>query len=133
MTDNDKVRLDKWLWAARFFKTRVLASGAIEGGHVQVNDERPKPARVLRLGDRLRIRTAHGEFEVTVAALSDRRGPAEQARLLYQETADSMARREAAALEQALAPQFEHPLSKGRPTKKWRRQLDRFDHKHSKD
>ncbi|TJZ69043.1 RNA-binding S4 domain-containing protein [Chitiniphilus eburneus] len=133
MTDDVKVRLDKWLWAARFFKTRSLATDAIDGGHVHLNGERAKPARSVRIGDMLRIRVAHGEFEVAVVALSDHRGPAETARALYRETEESAARREAAALDRELAPQFEHPLSKGRPTKKWRRQLHQFDRKQHKD
>ncbi len=131
MSDIDKVRIDKWLWAARFFKTRSLATEAIEGGHVQLNGDRPKPARTVKAGDMLRIRAAHGEFEVRVQALADRRGPAEVARLLYEETPESTERRAQAAEEKALAPQFDHPDVRGRPTKKWRRQLHYFERKNS--
>ncbi|HSC81090.1 MAG TPA: RNA-binding S4 domain-containing protein [Chitinolyticbacter sp.] len=127
MSDDNKVRLDKWLWAARFFKTRSLATTAIDGGHVHLNGDRAKPARTVKQGDRLRIQVTHGLFEIEVLALSDRRGPAELARLLYRETDESVARREVVALERELAPQFDHPQVKGRPTKKWRRELNRFD------
>ncbi|WP_255989463.1 RNA-binding S4 domain-containing protein [Chitinolyticbacter albus] len=127
MSDDNKVRLDKWLWAARFFKTRSLATAAIDGGHVHLNGDRAKPARTVKQGDRLRIQVTHGLFEIEVLALSDRRGPAELARLLYRETDESAARREVVALERELAPQFDHPQVKGRPTKKWRRELNRFD------
>ncbi|WP_245559227.1 RNA-binding S4 domain-containing protein [Chitiniphilus shinanonensis] len=133
MSDDVKVRLDKWLWASRFFKTRSLATDAIDGGHVHLNGERAKPARSVRIGDLLRIQVPHGEFEVEVMALSDRRGGADIARTLYRETEQSAARREATTLERELAPQFDHPLSKGRPTKKWRRQLHQFDRKQFKD
>ncbi|BCL74899.1 heat shock protein 15 [Jeongeupia sp. HS-3] len=124
-----KVRLDKWLWAARFFKTRSLATDAIDAGHVHLNGDRAKPARTVKIGDRLRILTAHGEFGVVVAQLADRRGPAEVARALYEETPESEARRLQQAQERTLEPNFEHPLSKGRPTKKWRRQLHDFSRK----
>ncbi|MDR3426314.1 RNA-binding S4 domain-containing protein [Silvimonas sp.] len=118
-----KYRVDKWLWAARFFKTRSLATDAVTAGHIHLNGERPKPARDLKVGDMLRIQVPHGEFEVEVLALSDQRGSGEKARSLYQETPESLVKREQAALEKQLAPQFDHPLAKGRPTKKWRRQL----------
>ncbi|AOY02098.1 RNA-binding S4 domain-containing protein [Jeongeupia sp. USM3] len=124
-----KVRLDKWLWAARFYKTRSLATEAIDAGHVHLNGDRAKPARTVKAGDRLRVLTAHGEFDVVVAQLSDRRGPAEVARTLYDETPESEARRAQQSLDRALVPTFEHPLSKGRPTKKWRRQLHDFSRK----
>lgn len=129
--NDDKVRLDKWLWAARFFKTRSLATQAIDGGHVHLNGERIKPARTLKPGDMLRILTAHGEFEVKVLALSERRGPAEVARLLYTETEESRLRRERMTEAKALAPQFDHPDVRGRPTKKWRRQLHYFERKNT--
>jgi ribosome-associated heat shock protein Hsp15 len=117
------VRLDKWLWAARFFKTRSLAAEAIAGGHVHLNGARAKPARLPVVGDMLRIRNASGEFEVVVTAVFDRRGPATTAQGLYRETDASVAARAQRREEQALAPVFDHPDAKGRPTKKWRRQL----------
>lgn len=127
----DKVRIDKWLWAARFFKTRSMASTAIDGGHVHIEGDRIKPARLLKVGEKLRIHTAHGEFEVIVLQLADKRGPAEVARTLYEETAESIVKRERAAEEAKLAPQFDHPQVQGRPTKKWRRQLHRFERDNS--
>ncbi|GLR13787.1 heat shock protein 15 [Chitinimonas prasina] len=123
------IRLDKWLWAARFFKTRSLAGTAIDGGHVHLNGERAKPSRHLKPGDRLRIRTQTEEYEVLVLALSEKRGPATEARLLYVETAESEAARQSRREAQALAPVFEHPDVRGRPTKKWRRQLHYFERK----
>lgn len=121
------VRLDKWLWAARFFKTRSLASQAIDAGHIHLNGERAKPARTLKPGDQLRILNAGGEFLVEVLALSEQRGPAAQAQSLYRESAASIAARAQRRSEQALAPVFDHPDIKGRPTKKWRRQLHYFE------
>jgi len=119
------VRVDKWLWAARFFKTRSLASDAVSGGKIKLNGSAPKPAREVKVGDRLDI--CHGEmrWEVIVQGLSEKRGPAPEARLLYEETADSLAARLAAQLRR----QFEHePAAEihGRPTKRDRRQMDRF-------
>lgn len=131
MNDSDKIRIDKWLWAARFFKTRSMATEAIDGGHVHLNGDRIKPARTVKMGDMLRIHTQHGDFEVQVRMLSDKRGPAEQARLLYEETAESIEKRARAAEDKALAPQFDHPDVRGRPTKKWRRQLHYFERKNS--
>src|SRR5438876_7196279 len=84
----DSVRLDRWLWAARFFKTRALASAAIAGGKVHVNGTRAKPAKQLRVGDSLRLRIGPYEWLVTVCALSERRGPAKDAQLLYEESPD---------------------------------------------
>lgn len=127
MSESEKVRLDKWLWAARFFKTRAMATEAIDGGHVHLNGDKVKPARTVKVGDMLRILAAHGEFEVQVLALADKRGPAEIARTLYAETADSAERRARQSEEKALAPQFDHPEVRGRPTKKWRRQLHLFE------
>ncbi|MBS1157204.1 MAG: RNA-binding protein [Proteobacteria bacterium] len=127
----DKVRLDKWLWAARFFKTRSMATDAIEGGHVHLNGERIKPARMVKPGDMLRIQAAHGEFEVTVLGLEEKRGPAEVARMLYEETPESIEKRARVAEEKTLAPQFDHPDVRGRPTKKWRRQLHFFERKNT--
>lgn len=120
-----KVRLDKWLWAARFFKTRALAAEAVEGGKVQVNGDRPKRARSLQMGDELRIRLGPYEHVVTVRGLSDRRGPASQAAGLYEETEASRTAREALALQMKSLHSLFGP-EKGRPTKKDRREIDRL-------
>lgn len=124
---DEGVRLDKWLWAARFFKTRNLAAEAIAGGHVHLNGDKAKASRQPKVGDRLRIRTVAAEFEVVVLDVSDRRGPASEAQQLYRETDESVAARARHREAQALAPVFDHPDAKGRPTKKWRRQLHKFE------
>lgn len=120
----DRVRVDRWLWAARFFKTRSLATEAVEGGRVQVNGDRVKAARPVRPGDRLRIRRGQEEVEVVVAALAGQRGPAPAAQALYEETESSVARRLALAEQQrtlaASAPRFP-----GRPDRKARRAITR--------
>ena len=119
--DDDKARLDKWLWAARFFKTRALAKAAIEGGKVHCRGERCKPAKEPKLGDELTIRAGFDERTVIVRALSMVRRGAPEAQLLYEETEDSSARREqAAALRQAGALGVQ---TDGRPSKKQRRQI----------
>ena len=118
------MRVDKWLWAARFFKTRGLATEAVLGGHVHLNGARVKPAKEVRPGDTLAIRVGTAEWTVVVAALAEKRGPASVARTLYEETPESLARREQAALERRLAPP---PLGSdlgARPTKQDRRRLD---------
>lgn len=120
-----RLRIDKWLWAARFFKTRSLAAEAVAGGKVQVNGERAKPSRALKVGDRLSIRTGTLSWEVTVTVLSERRGPADEARKLYLESEDRRREREEQAALLA-AQRRSAPFSKGRPTKKARRQLTRF-------
>jgi ribosome-associated heat shock protein Hsp15 len=104
-----------------------MATDAIDGGHVYLNGDKVKPARQIRKGDELRIHTPHGDFEVQVRVIADRRGPAEVARTLFEETAQSIEKRARVAEEKALAPQFDHPDVKGRPTKKWRRQLHVFE------
>ena len=121
----EKVRLDKWLWAARFFKTRALAAEAVAGGKVEVNGDRPKRARPLQVGDELRIRLGPYEHIVTVRALSDRRGPATEAAGLYQETEASRSAREARALQLKSLHSLFGP-EKGRPTKKNRREIERL-------
>ncbi len=119
-----RVRLDKWLWAARFYKTRTLAAEAVEGGKVQVNGERVKRAKLLQLGDEVRIRQGPYEFQLSVRGLSEHRGPASVASTLYEERAEGKAAREAMQLQVKLMAQtFSH--DKGRPTKKDRRKLDR--------
>lgn len=124
MNEMTTVRLDKWLWAARFFKTRSLASEAVDTGKVKVGGERVKPARSLRVGDELAIDNGAETWEVVVLGLSDKRGGASVARLLYGETPASIARREQLAEERKL---FREPGTtiKGRPTKRDRRQLSK--------
>jgi len=119
------VRVDKWLWAARFYKTRSLAATAVLGGRVQVNGDRAKRSKVVRPGDEVRVRRGPFEFTVTVLELSERRGPAEQAARLYRESEASRQAREALAtqLKYAPAPGYE---GKGRPTKRDRRLIERI-------
>ena len=123
--NDDPLRIDKWLWAARFFKTRSLAAKAVDGGRVRLNGEGAKPARALKAGDELAIRVGELEWVVEVKALSRQRGPAAQAALLYAEREDSRARRQAAIALRRARP---HPaaLVKGRPTKRDRRLIHRF-------
>jgi len=122
----DAVRLDKWLWAARFFKTRQLAHDAIDGEKVHVNGARAKPARVVRLGDTLEVQGVEHRWVVVVRALSDRRGPAIEARALYEETPESVAAREQRAQARRLGVEPGLQLRRGRPTKRERRELDRY-------
>lgn len=123
----DKVRLDKWLWAARFFKTRSLAAEAIGGGKVHVNEARAKPAHAVKVGETLSIRRGPYEYLVVVKALSHQRGPATQAALLYEETTESRQKREMLAAQSKLhALNTPHPAR--RPTKKDRRRIIRFTH-----
>lgn len=122
----DRVRLDKWLWAARFYKTRGLAVEAIDGGKVQVAGDRVKRARLIRVGEQLRIRQGPYEHAIVVLALSERRGPAPEAAKLYQETPESRAARERLALQLKAASSALVHEEKGRPTKRNRRQFDRL-------
>jgi ribosome-associated heat shock protein Hsp15 len=124
--DADKVRLDKWLWAARFFKTRGLAAEAVDGGKVHVNGNRTKPAKLVEAGDSLRIRIGPYDWFVTVRAVTERRGSAKDAQLLYDETPEGRAARQqlAEAHKIAPAPTYE---GKGRPTKKQRREIERLE------
>jgi ribosome-associated heat shock protein Hsp15 len=121
----ERMRLDKWLWAARFFKTRSLATQAIEHGRVKLNGERVKPARDVRPGDRLDVRIGDSDWTLTVRALAMQRGPAPVAQALYEEDPDSQARRlqQAQARKLAVSPAA---AIKGRPTKRDRRQIHRF-------
>ncbi len=122
---SDKVRIDRWLWAARFFKTRSLAGKAVSGGHVYVNGKRVKAARPVRVGDSLQIRRGHLEFDVVVLGVSGRRGPATVARTLYEETGESIRRREQAALERRfMRPEGTAPTR--RPDKRERRKIRRL-------
>jgi ribosome-associated heat shock protein Hsp15 len=122
--DEDKTRLDKWLWAARFYKTRGLAAESVTGGKVHLNGVRTKPARALRIGDEITITQAPYEHVVIVKGLSARRGPAKEAALLYEETAESRGRREALREQMRLQPA---PIPhRGPMTKKQRREVIRF-------
>ncbi len=124
----EPVRIDKWLWAARFFKTRALAVEAIGGGKVDLNGERAKPSRVLKPGDQVRVRLGPFEHVVTVLALARLRGPAAKAALLYQEDPASRARRLALAEAHRLARES-FRAGEGRPSKKERREIERFKKK----
>ncbi len=117
------MRLDKWLWAARFFRTRALAVRAIEAGHVSVNSERAKPAKALRAGDGLVVRRPLFEHAVTVKELAETRGSAAIAATLYEETEESRTRRARLAAEMKALPA---PRFKGRPTKKTRRDYEKW-------
>ena len=127
MTDSEtsRVRIDKWLWAARFYKTRSLAADAVEGGKAQVNGERVKPAKVLKVGDTLNIRNGQFSWEVSVLALNERRGSAAEAAKMYSESDQSkMEREEKIALLKV--ERQSNPFPGGRPTKRQRRQIIRF-------
>lgn len=125
-TEQGKVRLDKWLWAARFFKTRSLAADAIEGGKVELNGDRVKRAKNVQQGDEVSVRLGPYEHVVVVRGLSERRGPASVAHTLYEETAASIAARERLAAQLKMAPAAFVYEERGRPTKKDRRELTRF-------
>lgn len=121
----EAVRIDKWLWSARFFKTRNLAAEAVDGGKVQLNGARTKPSHVVRVGDELRVRRGPYDWVVLVRALSARRGPASQAQLMYAETEESKKSREALATQLRLQGEPGFGL-RGRPTKKGRREIMGF-------
>jgi ribosome-associated heat shock protein Hsp15 len=126
MSDSrERVRFDKWLWAARFYRTRTLAAQAIDAGQARLDDERVKPSHAVRVGERVTVRRQGLVWEAEVIALSDRRGSAADAALLYRESADSVAARERAIAERqaALAAQARFT---GRPTKRDRRKLEDF-------
>jgi len=120
-----RVRLDKWLWAARFFKTRVLATAAANGGKVRQSGQRARASRPVGIGDVYEIQRGYERYEIVVTALASRRGPASEAALLYRETDDSIARRADEAEKRRLA-QLQRPRSESRPDKKQRRQIRRF-------
>ncbi|MBF0144120.1 MAG: RNA-binding S4 domain-containing protein [Magnetococcales bacterium] len=124
-SDADPVRIDKWLWAARFFKTRSLAAEAVGGGLVQRNGERVKPGRDVKVGDRLTIRRGPFTFQVTILALSSHRGPAPVAVTLYEESPESRLAREELATEKRLQTRGAVALAGGRPEKKARRRFER--------
>jgi ribosome-associated heat shock protein Hsp15 len=119
------VRIDKWLWAARFFKTRSLAAKACELGRIQSNDQTAKAARDVRIGDMLRVTNAGGDFQVEVLLLSEVRGPASVAQTLYRETEESKELRMKVAAEHKAMKQFEQ-LPAGRPSKRDRRRIIQF-------
>lgn len=121
-----KLRIDKWLWAARFFKTRALAQAAVESGRVLVAGERVKASRALRLGDELLVRTGDLARTVIVLALHDRRGPASEAQALYEETQESVRSRVEALARRALEQDPAQAIDQGRPTKRDRRRIDRL-------
>ena len=118
----DGTRIDRWLWAARFFRTRSQAKAAVDGGHVRLNGARTKPAKEVRAGDTLTIRRGFAEYTVEVTRLSERRGNAQAAALLYEETAASEQRREAEAARRKME-RAGLAASGARPTKRDRRQL----------
>lgn len=120
--DAGEIRLDKWLWAARFFKTRSLAAQAVAGGKIEINGMRPKPSRAVRAGDRLTIRRGSYEWRIIVRGIAPGRGPAVRAAALYEETEESRRNREIAAaqLRMQRPPEFDQP---GRPSKKDRRAI----------
>jgi ribosome-associated heat shock protein Hsp15 len=119
------VRIDKWLWAARFFKTRTLASRACELGRIQLNGQPTKPAREIRIGDRLNVTNEGGEFQIEVLELSDMRGPAPIAQALYRESEASREARQKAAAERKTTMNFE-PAPANRPSKRDRQAIIRF-------
>jgi ribosome-associated heat shock protein Hsp15 len=126
MHDQDEpIRLDKWLWAARFFKTRALAAEAATGGKVEINGERAKPSRIVRAGDQLWVRRDTFEWTVIVKDVSRLRGPAPQAQLLYEENDESRRKREAAAAQIRLERGVDFEFS-GRPSKRDRRAIAKF-------
>jgi len=122
----EKVRVDKWLWAARFFKTRSLAVDAIAGGKVLVGGDRIKPAKMIQAGDELSVRLGPYEHVVIVRGVSERRGPATVAATLYEETEASLAARQKLAEQLRMAPAAFVFEEKGRPTKKDRRDIERL-------
>ncbi len=123
--DAPRIRLDKWLWAARFFKTRSLAIQAIDLGRVRVDGERVKPAHEAKIGEKLDVRVGEDRVQVVIEALSAQRGPASAARRLYGETSESIARRESRKEQRVSEPA---QSIKGRPTKRDRRDLGRISH-----
>ena len=125
---DSQVRLDKWLWAARFFKTRSIARDAVSGGKVHLNGHRAKPGRSLNLGDELRIQRGEEEYTITVLDLSPRRGPASVAQGMYEESEESRNRREQLADARKLERQA-RTMRERRPDKRQRRKIIRFKNK----
>ncbi|MDD5298686.1 MAG: S4 domain-containing protein [Rhodocyclaceae bacterium] len=125
MEQSDRLRLDKWLWAARFFKTRALATEAVDGGRVHLNGQRVKPARDVKIGDLLEIVAGESRWTVRVRGINEQRRPAAEARLLYEETPESEAARAQAQESRKVAADPAAQLH-GRPTKRDRRRMDRL-------
>ena len=119
------IRIDKWLWAARFFKTRSLATDAVSGGKIKLNGAPTKASRDVKIGDRVAVFNGETRWEIVVRALSEKRGPASEARLLYEETTESIAAREAEQMRRKFEVEPAADIH-GRPTKRDRRQMDRF-------
>lgn len=124
--DAASLRIDKWLWAARFFKTRSLATEAIHAGHIKLNGSTIKPAREVKIGDELDITASNVRFTIFIRGLNDQRRPASEAQALYEETSESIERRERVKEAHKLAPTPGSDL-RGRPTKKARRQIRGFN------
>lgn len=123
---SERVRLDKWLWAARFYKTRPLAQKAIEGGKVRVDGSRSKPGKQIQVGQELEIRVGMEAYRILVLALSEKRGPASVARTLYAETEESQRDREKASLERKAAAASEPKFERGKPDKYQRRRIQKL-------
>ncbi|QKI88076.1 RNA-binding S4 domain-containing protein [Thiomicrorhabdus xiamenensis] len=121
----DTLRVDKWLWAARFFKTRGVASEAVKGGKIELNGHKPKPSKTVHVGDKMKITQPHRQVEITVLALSDKRGNAEHAQTLYRIDSEILNQRKPSA-DMALLGYREKGA--GRPTKRDRRKIDSFSH-----
>jgi ribosome-associated heat shock protein Hsp15 len=124
----DRLRIDKWLWAARFYKTRTLAVEEITRGRIEVNGHEVKPAREVKVGDEVCVRRAAVVHTVIVRGLSSMRGPAPVAQQLYEETPESIASREQAAEHRRYAPEPAHSIEQGRPTKRNRRDIEQAQH-----
>ncbi len=118
----EKIRIDKWLWAARFYKTRALASKAVDGGHIHVNGQRVKASRPIQVGDELAIKRSQTQSVVVVKELSEKRGPAKQAQLLFEETEESIQKRELQFQQRKLL-NSSMPRSQGKPDKHQRREI----------
>jgi ribosome-associated heat shock protein Hsp15 len=129
MAEEEKIRIDKWLWAARFYKTRSMAAQAVSGGKIHVNGARIKPARMVQTGDELRIRRGEIEFTIVVQGVTDKRRPAREAQLLYAETEASLLQREVMREQKRLeaAGRMYGPMK--RPDKRARRQIRSFTRK----
>jgi ribosome-associated heat shock protein Hsp15 len=128
MASMDKVRIDKWLWAARFYKTRSLATEEIQKGRISINDQVVKPAREVKVGDLVSIRREGLTRSVQVLGVSEVRGPAPQAQLLYTETPESLEAKEAHSVQRRFAREPALSIDKGRPTKRDRRDLEQAGH-----
>ena len=128
----DELRVDKWLWCARFFKSRSLAAEAVAGGKVHVNRQRVKPSRAVRPGDLLEVTVGYEVHTLEVRSIPVRRGPASEARLCYEETAESVARRERSREQRRLAA-MAAPQTQGRPDKHTRRELLKFQRERGED